>query len=436
MPTILFITVGGSPAPIVTAIQSLNPDRVIFICSDGPRGSASQVIGEGTPCEVRRGAEVISKQPNIPTQLNLGSRFDPKTDLILLDNPDDLSEGYRLISEAVKAIRQNEAEGQLYADYTGGTKTMSLTLGLVALDYGLSLYLTTSATRKNLLRVERGESTERASIAAITVERILDRDLPKFLGDFNYAGAIATLRGLLQSTELPGDRKRYIRELLDICTGFEAWDRFDHLEAWNPISLYMGRVQEHGLALKRVLGSRKLVDAEFSPAKSIAGHGYELVEDLLRNAERRAQQQRYDDAISRIYRAMELLAQIRLKQAYAICTGDVDLAKLPEDLRERYAAERDPNSSKIQLPLWKSYTLLSELNDDRLGPVFTSHAKPLWNALKVRNESLFAHGFRSVTHDDYSGAGATLKNFIDTGLAAVTSGSKHPALPQLPTSLN
>ena len=38
-----------------------------------------------------------------------------------------------------------------------------------------------------------------------------------------------------------------------------------------------------------------------------------MVEDLLLNAERRAIQGRYEDAIGRIYRAIELIAQIRLK---------------------------------------------------------------------------------------------------------------------------
>jgi hypothetical protein len=48
MPKILLVTVGGSFQPIVTAIGTLSPDRVIFICSDGDKGSKSQVIGEGT----------------------------------------------------------------------------------------------------------------------------------------------------------------------------------------------------------------------------------------------------------------------------------------------------------------------------------------------------------------------------------------------------
>lgn len=47
MSKILLVTVGGSFQPIVTVIRSLQPDRVIFIASDGEKGSKSQVIGGG-----------------------------------------------------------------------------------------------------------------------------------------------------------------------------------------------------------------------------------------------------------------------------------------------------------------------------------------------------------------------------------------------------
>ena len=74
MSKVLIVTVGGSYKPIVTAIETLQPERVVFICSDGDRGSKPQVIGKGNPCEFRRGTEVIERLPNIPTQANLGER--------------------------------------------------------------------------------------------------------------------------------------------------------------------------------------------------------------------------------------------------------------------------------------------------------------------------------------------------------------------------
>lgn len=430
MSTTLLITVGGSPAPILTAIESLQPDRTIFICSDGPRGSLSQIVGEGAPCEIRRGAEVVDRQPNIPTQLNLGDRFNPDTDLVPLDNPDDLADCYRRIAAKIKALQQENPSSELYADYTGGTKTMSLSLGMAALDYGVALYLTTNATRENLIRVERGQSTERAPTTLLTVERILNQDLPRFLQDFNYSGAIATLQGLLQSLELPADQKRHIRQLRDIYAGFEAWDRFDHLEAWDLLSMHMNQVPSYGLALKRVLGSRQAIDPDFAATTTIPGHGYELVEDLLLNAQRRAHQQRYDDAVGRLYRALELLAQIRLKQTYGLATGDLDVAKLPEALRATYAAERNPRTDKVQIPLWKSYLLLSQLPNDPLGQHFEPQANRLQDALKTRNYSLLAHGFTPITASDYQASGQVIQTFITTALDALISQQHRHPLPQ------
>ncbi|EHC16271.1 hypothetical protein FJSC11DRAFT_1694 [Fischerella thermalis JSC-11] len=159
MSKILLVTVGGSFQPIVTVIRSLQPDRVIFIASDGEKGSKSQVIGEGTPCEVRRGAEVIERLPNIPTQVNLGENFQPERDLILVQNPDNLAECYSKICNCIRKLQQ-ESGHQIMADYTGGTKTLSAALVMAAVDCGISLYITIAA-RDNLVKVERGELTQK-----------------------------------------------------------------------------------------------------------------------------------------------------------------------------------------------------------------------------------------------------------------------------------
>ncbi len=159
MPKILLVTVGGSFQPIVTSICTLQPDRVIFIASDGDKGSKSQVISEGTPCEVRRGAEIIERLPNIPTQVELGDRFQPNRDLILIQNPDDLSECYLKIHQCISQLQQTAPNDEILADYTGGTKTLSAAMVLAAVDSRISLYVTIAASRENLVKVERGEAT-------------------------------------------------------------------------------------------------------------------------------------------------------------------------------------------------------------------------------------------------------------------------------------
>ncbi|NJO63205.1 MAG: hypothetical protein HC836_34795 [Richelia sp. RM2_1_2] len=161
MSKILFITVGGSFQPIVTSIRSLQPDRVIFIASDGEKGSKSQVIGQGTPCEIRRGAEVVEKLPNIPTQLELGDSFQKERDLILVENPDDLNECYTKIHPVIRNLQQ-KANHEIMADYTGGTKSLSAALVMAAIDCGVSLYVNIAA-RDNLIKVEQGQVTQKVN---------------------------------------------------------------------------------------------------------------------------------------------------------------------------------------------------------------------------------------------------------------------------------
>ncbi|MDB9309098.1 hypothetical protein PN471_10700 [Aphanizomenon sp. CS-733/32] len=75
-------------------------------------------------------------------------------------------------------------------------------------------------------------------------------------------------------------------------------------------------IRNLALFLKCVINSRGQIDEKFDSSNGTEGHGYEIVQDLILNAERRATQQRYDDAVGRLYRALELLAQIRLLKAF------------------------------------------------------------------------------------------------------------------------
>jgi CRISPR-associated protein (TIGR02710 family) len=436
MSTILFVTVGGSHQPIVTAISSLNPDRVIFICSDGAKGSKSQVIGTGTPCEVRKGLEVIERLPNIPTQAKLGDKFQPERDVVTIDEPDDLSECYQKIVAAIQAIQQSAPKTILKADYTGGTKSMSVGLAMAAIDYRVEVFLTTG-NRTDLIRVQRGEMTAQATISPVLIQRTIDRFLPMVLQQYNYPAAVAELTQLLPSMTVTNELRRQIQSLCSICKGLDAWDRFEHLEAVALLTPYMKsqQIQPLGLFLKRVIHSRGAIDPDFKfdLTDSIAGHGYEIVQDLLLNAERRATQGRYDDAVGRLYRALELLVQVRLLKAYEIETGDVDLAKLPEHLRHDFHPHGD---RKIQIALRRSYDLLAQLGDDPIGQLYRQQKGKVISALEIRNDSLFAHGFQPITEQNYQSVLGAIGSFIETSIERVAENKfKSVTLQQFPTDL-
>lgn len=436
MPKILFITVGGSHQPIITSIRELQPDRVVFLCSDGPKGSKSQVIGSGTPCEVRRGTEVIDKLPNIPTQVGLGDKFQPDRDLILIEKPDDFSECYLKASLYIQNLQETIADAQMMADYTGGTKSMSVGLAMASIDYQLKLYVTT-AVRTNIIKVERGELTGTARVAPVVAQRTLEQFLPIFLEQYNYPAAIAQLRRLSSSMELPAEVNGQIQTLYASCSGLDAWDRFEHREALELLEPQMKNpiIRNLVIFLKKVINSRGQIDENFDSSNGTEGHGYEIVQDLILNAERRAQQQRYDDAVGRLYRALELLAQIRLLKAYGIKTGDLDLTKLPENLQDEYDKKRSPVKGKIQIALRNSYELLSKISDDPIGKIYLENANKIINALDARNNSLFAHGFNPITSTDYEKVSEVFVNFIKSAISAVVINKPQIQPPQFPKNL-
>jgi CRISPR-associated protein (TIGR02710 family) len=353
---------------------------------------------------------VIEELPNIVTQSGLGDRFNPQQDLVLLKNPDDLSECHRCIIEAIRDLQQADPECKIYVDYTGGTKTMSAALAIAAVDFNLYLHLTTAKIRENLIRVETGEQTQSVSTTALILERTLTQLIPKFLEDYNYPAAIAELKVLLKNVALDSAQKQRLSSLRDICKGLDAWDRFDHQQAWEQLSSHREVISELMTFLEQVTASRAQLDLSFKTpiTTTHAGYahtgyahtGYEIVQDLLLNAQRCATQKRYDDAVGRLYRALELLAQVRLWQTYGLATNDIDLNH-PVIPSTFFRGTLPKRGRKLQLPLTRSYELLLALPNDPLGKLYKAAKHDIQQTLKLRNHALFAHGFQPISHNDY-----------------------------------
>jgi len=388
MNTILFITVGGSPDPIVTAINDLNPDQVIFICSTGSKGSQSQV------------------ESNILSQCRLIKNYE----LVLIDNPDHISEVYDKIVQKIQQI----PVGDFLADYTGGTKTMSVGLAIAALDYHMRIHLTTANKRDNLIKVTTGQRVRRAPVSSLIVNRKINQNIPPLLERYNYPAAVAQLVEISIKYELSDEDDKHVGKILNQAKGLDLWDIFDHQKAYEYLKDFLGdnnnKVKPLIIFLKQVIGSRSAIDPDFTSENGINGHGYEIVEDLIFNAQRKAYQERYDDAVARLYRALELLVQIRLKREYQISTGD------------------------NKLGLMQSYELLVEKQDEPLGSLFREYQNHIQDKLSIRNYSIMAHGFKPITKDKYESLENVFVSFILKGIEQIISPKKLTGV-QFPNSL-
>jgi hypothetical protein len=416
---VLILTVGGSHQPILRSIEQNQPDLVHFLCSGDTqrtKGSYTQVEGVGKVLKSRPDLA----QPDLPNIVTLARLPNEKFKVHKIPHFDDLNECYLVCSNLIKEVHKASPEASVVVDYTGGTKSMTAGLAAAALDDGRCEIQLVTGVRADLTKVK--DATEFAKPV-----RVWDAQMKRrmeaargLIARFDYAAAGRALEEAatrFASEETIDKLKRWI----SFCRAFDAWDKFDHSTASELLHPYRGHFDDYKMFLAWMLNGK--------------GHGFEVVEDLVMNADRRASQERYDDATARLYRALELAAQVWLKNRYNIYeSGNVPIPVLPEDLKKRIPGE-DFEKGTTALPLLRAWDFIAAHNDDPLSELFRQHRQTLLSFLKIRNESILAHGLSPVAQEAFQVHGAVAKAFIEEVILTATENRKvtrGQSLPQLP----
>ncbi len=380
MKTILILTVGGSHEPILRAISGVRPDHVCFVCSGddpatGNKGSYVQITGKGSVIKACFGDEKPTL-PNIPAQAGLDeNQFE-----IVEVSADDFDDVY----QEVTGWLGGQDGVRLIADYTGGTKTMSAALAVAALDDERVELQLVSGSRSNLVKVESGaEYVMPASVEASRFARQLQRALSSWRR-FAYEETLAMLEAMRPPRE--ADLRGEYQRALDLSRGLAAWDRFDHAGAREILLRYRTK---QGALWPQLYGSLDLLpNAE-------RGEPIRIL-DLWRNAQRRAAQGRFDDAVARLYRLLEWSAQWMLRTLTGIETANVPADKIPAGLT------LTPNrEGKYQAGLFNAWALLAEYGGERERAFWAQEKERMLDHLKRRNQSILAHGFKPLTEQDW-----------------------------------
>lgn len=493
MKDVLIVTLGTSPEPIINCVSSLRPERVVFLCSTESAMLVEQVLAKVpiADFQVERDVEVLQQRKRSSDGHEVINELD-RLDCVYTHSLDLFS-----------AIRKAQPGCRITVDYTGGTKTMTTGLAMAAIDDGdIRINLTTSdriqqpslASRFNYRQANKlfetllktngfppadgrtikelmallhevesqanklGKSTitgysapVAVSTAAIHARRLRERELPALLKRHDYEAARQAVRRVQAYANPDPETQRWLGRLEALLVALDAWDRFDHFRAHQVLAGLQERELNDSLLLplKRVIGSRRLLDATAEEKKwpQMKGHGLEAVEDLLRNAERRVTQQRFDDAVGRLYRAMELTAQLLLKIAVreqvgreGIATAAVDLDRLPAAIqpgwREKAAGRSGlQDGEALKIGLADAYDLLADLGHPT-GLHWRQRRGDLVQALQIRNHSLFAHGFAPVGYGGWRELSSSLGGFLQAAVAehAEGSGASEP-MAQFPTTL-
>jgi CRISPR-associated protein (TIGR02710 family) len=271
-------------------------------------------------------------------------------------------------------------------------------------------------------------------VVSIQVRRVLSRTR-SLAREYDYAAVNELVNGFVSRFSTGANQESRIRVLNYLAKGFEAWDRFDHETAFQTLKRYWKHIPEYTQYLEAICAARVCLDPTFSTTEGLQPRcdGFEIVDDLVFNAVRRAHRKRYDDAVGRLYRASEMLVQIHLKRAYGIDTSDVNVAALPESAREFLIP--DPASGRVKAPHRIAYDLLQHFPGDPIAAIFTPRRGAFLSVLSLRNASLFAHGFKPIERSDYRRVSEVLGGIIQDSLAAVLPRERRAKPVQLPTDL-
>ena len=126
MKSILIISLGNIPEPVINCINKLRPDRTVFVCSEESREFIS---------EVQMKARMGDFDPERDVHL-LQQRAQGKKDHIRRNGVDQLDRVYCQARDLIQQLRAQEPGCKITLDYTGGTKSMAAGLAMAAVDDG------------------------------------------------------------------------------------------------------------------------------------------------------------------------------------------------------------------------------------------------------------------------------------------------------------
>ncbi|MCS6891190.1 MAG: TIGR02710 family CRISPR-associated CARF protein [Rhodovarius sp.] len=429
MSLILIASVGGSPNPIASAIAAKRPDFVLFLATEDvgkQPGSAGQV------------PEILAKaqRPRQPHE-------------VLIVPPDDPEATFLALRDRLARLRAEHPRAELLFDYTGGTKSMTGALFQAAIATEGAAVQFMLGQRDDLHKVKDGtERPTRIAIEWLLAERTEAR-LRAAWESFDYATAaagFAKLHGDLGSHEkAPEGMRQRLSDLAEVSRAFDLWDRFRHLRHDRKDK---GPIVEE--VLRPLVARHPALKPWLERTRACATSVPARILDLWRNAERCAARGRYDDAVARLYRLTEWVAQWWLQHKHGINSGAVDWSRItPQEVARAGLSEQMGKTTLSGFA--QAWKLIAAKEPE--GPVARfltapfPHEDPkktgegrLRDMLELRNKSILAHGERPLSKEDWEKWLAFAEKMrkdvmVPLWRAAGLASELPPQLPQDPAAL-
>ena len=365
----LVLSVGGTSDPLVKSIEDIKPNKVIFIASSETR---SDIIKEVT--------ELTS---------DLKPKY--KHQIVHLENSEDLHKSFRAGYEARKFLE----DGEIYVDYTGGTKSMSVGLALSFFGKDIKEYLYVG-----------GSQREKKGVGAVKpgYERLIQKIDPAQLYCFNIAkrveqlfniGQYKLICNLLDHEISDSSHNEHLSELASIKNltyTLQLWDSMDYRRSYAELKKYQKETKVFKLFQVNISNN---FEEHLKKCQS-DNNSNDRISDLYHAAQRRKEHGEYDEAVLRIYRAIEYIGQVAFQKKFDCETSDVLVEKL-KNFTVYEKLKRKPKP--VRLSFNETYEILNEASVKE-GQTYIKYKNKFKNFNNMRHESVLAHGFKPCQERD------------------------------------
>lgn len=375
-------SVGKSINPIIYSINHLKPDEVIFYCSSETAHIVSQIYQEF---------------PELPYKK-----------AIITNNIDNIYENMNLLNNEFK-VRNITNWNNVYVDFTGGTKTMTAALVLTTIDKGVKyVYISGDESAKNEkgFVIDGHEKLVQIVNPWDSLAYLQRSEASLAFNMLRFDEAISIADKAIKNLDDNNTYRFIFTAIKDIFLGYKEWDLFLHHRALKDINKGLSALQHHACYndnikefIQHVSDNYEFLSRYKSDDPKIKGKFY--IEDLISNAYRRGEvEKKYDDAVARLYRVVELIAQEELRNNHNIDPSNCKEEEIPETLKDVFKRSYVPEKNCYKLGLQNSYLLLNELGSE-LGKYFMKNNHEYKSVMEARNNSILAHGINPIKEDDY-----------------------------------
>ena len=355
-------------------INKIRPDKVIFFASDKSKGTVEYI------------EELFQKD-------NDEFILDEDYHIVIINAIDDLNTCFEAYESKIWELDyEDDNDYDIIMDYTSGTKTMSAAMASCGMFYS-----------KDLISVGGDRSTGEVSrgteiINYQNIYKIYDKfALMRTRNNFNAN----RFRACIDILNYIVDLNIHKESLMHLCKAYYTWDNMDFEDAYEHLRK-VNLNQVEFMEVKNDIKFNLKALGNIINSKSVNLKNCYILASLINNSIRRSEEFKYDDAIARLYRSFELIAQIELTK-YNIKSSDIDVSVLKQNnVSDEFIMdlEKTKEDGKIRIGLEKDFLLLNELGND-LGKHYVENESKIKNLTRKRNNSILAHGLDSLTQNDF-----------------------------------